>query len=306
MDKTQSPAERTGHKPDPGAVSSIRPLAGYIARRVAGVAWWISGGTLLAWLAVWVKRRAESGDEPAFIAWVNRDLWQIWRVNHEEISRAVSAMGYTLLLVLSAIVISGGLSLWLGWKTSRAPHGRHWDLMDSMFSILGGLPLFFLAFLAENSHYEIATFFHQPVDSPGWISFVAAVAILAWGEGNASLWVRTFRRQFGRLRRAPHILAAQARGLPLTRRLSRDTAGVFVESLGSRMVLLLGGAAIVESILELDNGIGYAIIRQFARSDTSYSALAAYSLVLVVSVAVLRGLDLIARDWTRRLSAVQA
>jgi ABC-type dipeptide/oligopeptide/nickel transport system permease component len=281
---------------------TLLPLARYAAGRFLRTLWWVLGGTGLAWLAVWLKCRAESQDKSDFYAWMDRDLLQVWRVNHDDITQAAAALGHTLILVVCAVLVAGVTSIWLGWKSSRSPHGRHWDILDSFLGAFGGLPLFFMCFIT----FEIARYFGRSSDSLGWISSGAGVMILAWGEGNGSLWVRTFRRQFGRLRRAPHIIAAQARGLPVRRRLSRDLAGVLVESLGSRMVLLLGGAAIVEYMLELHSGIGYAIIKQFVDANaTSYSALAAESLVLVVAAVVLRGFDVIASDWTRRAGAIQ-
>lgn len=284
----------------------IPPLVSYIGRRLFRTLLWIVGGTGLAWLAVWLKVQAETMEKPGFRLWVMRDVWGVWAVNSSDIAQAVTALGHTLLLVVCAILVSGAMSVWLGWKTSRAPHARHWDMVNSILSAFGGIPLFFLCFLVRNREFQVTAFLGRHGIPSTWFVPVLAVAILAWGEGNGSLWVRTFRRQFDRLRRAPHIIAAQARGLTITRRLWRDVAGVLVESLGSRMVLLLGGAAIVESILNLDQGIGYAIIRQFTDARTSYSALAAQSLVLVMVAAILRGFDQIARDWTRRLGAVQA
>jgi ABC-type dipeptide/oligopeptide/nickel transport system permease component len=277
----------------------------YIARRILWTIVWVVGGTGLAWLAIWLKVRAETQDKPVFHTWIVDNLWQIWKVNHEDIAQAVTALGHTLILVVCAILVSGAISIWLGWKTSRAPHARHLDIVDSILSAFGGIPLFFLCFLVKDREFEVTAFLGRHSIPSTWIVPVLAVAILAWGEGNGSLWVRTFRRQFGRLRRAPHIIAAQARGLPIARRLWRDIAGVLVESLGSRMVLLLGGAAIIESILNLDDGIGYAIIKQFTEWGTSYSALAAQSLVLVTVTAVLRGFDVVARDWIGRAGAVQ-
>jgi ABC-type dipeptide/oligopeptide/nickel transport system permease component len=162
-----------------------------------------------------------------------------------------------------------------------------------------------LCFLVQESRSGIGRTLNTSSAFDQWFIGVAAIAILAWGDGNGSLWVRTFRQQFERLRRAPHIIAAQARGLSIKRRLLRDITGVLVESGGSRGVVLLGGAAIIEKMLSLDDGIGYSIIREFTESyKPSCPNLAAQALALVLVAACLRRIDAVTRDWVRRSGSV--
>jgi ABC-type dipeptide/oligopeptide/nickel transport system permease component len=275
-------------------------LAAYAGKQLLHTFVWIIGGTGLAWVLVWLKARAEASATPWFLAWVRGSLLEVWSQDSMEISAAVAGMANTLFRVMLALVMAGAVSALIGWKTSRDPHSRRWDILDSVLGVLGGLPLFFLCFLVEGSGSGVG----RTSMNPGWFICAAAIAILAWGEGNGTLWVRTFRQQFGRLRRAPHIIAAQARGLTIRRRIWRDMAGVLVESGGSRAVVLLSGAAIVEYILGLNTGIGYLTINEFTASAPSYPALAAQTLVLVSVAAVLRRVDAVTRDWLRRTGAV--
>ncbi len=274
-------------------VQLMRYLLGHFGRVIALAV----GGTALAWLAVWWKVSTESAHEGSFWAWIATDLWGIWRVNREDFLISLNSLMYTLILVTCALILSGLVSVLLGWKSSRHPHTRRWDVMDYILNFIGGIPVFFLCFLVRDYQYELTKTWNI-----GWMIPVLAVIILAWGEGNASLWTRMFRRQFERTRRAPHILAAQGRGLPIGQRLWRDSAGMAIESIGSRAVILLGGASIIEYMLDFEKGIGGAIIRQFASSGAvaESATWAAQVLVLVSAVAILRGLDAITRDWSRR------
>jgi ABC-type dipeptide/oligopeptide/nickel transport system permease component len=256
-----------------------------------------AGGTLLGWLALWRKARTESSDIGPFFHWVNADVLQRWGINGSDLTTALSGLVHTLLLVAMAILLSGTLSVMVGWQTSRRPHARRWDILETVMNFFGGIPVFFLCFLLLDYRFEMT---HRW--GVGWLLYVFAVLILAWGEGNASLWTRVFRRQFQRLRKSPHIQAALGRGLPIGQRVRRDSTAVAVESLGSRTVILLGAAAIVEYMLDLDSGIGYAIVNQFSTtsSGVQYSTWAAQVFVLVWAVALLRGADTVVRDWSRR------
>ncbi len=271
----------------------IRYFLGHAGRVFALAA----GGTALAWLAVWWKASKESVHSGTFWSWIVTDLWGIWRVNREDFYLSLESLLHTLVLVTFALVLSGLISVWVGWKSSRHPHTRRWDAMDFVLNFIGGIPVFFLCFLVLDYRYELVNEYHV-----GWLVPILAVVILAWGEGNSSLWTRMFRRQFERTRRAQHIQAAQGRGLPIGQRLWRDSAGMAIESIGSRAVILLGGASIIEYMLDIEPGIGGAIIRQFATTGSGAGAAtwAAQVFVLVSAVAILRGIDAISRDWSRR------
>ena len=277
-------------------------LMRYSLRHIGRVIALAVGGTALGWLAVWWKLSRDSSGVGSFWSWIGTDLWSVWRVNRDAFYVSLDGLMHTLLLVTCALALSGLASVWVGWKSSRHPHTRRWDIMDYVLNFVGGVPVFFLCFLVRDYQFELNA------KGLNWLVAVLAVIILAWGEGNASLWTRMFRRQFERVRRAPHILAAQGRGLPIGQRLWRDSAGMAIESIGSRAVILLGGASIIEYMLDFDHGIGGAIIRQFSTSGAAAGppTWAAEVFVLVSAVALLRGIDAVTRDWSRRRVVGQA
>jgi ABC-type dipeptide/oligopeptide/nickel transport system permease component len=298
---TQTPAKKNPHTAEPPPPAPKRGLVvlRYFSSHLVRVVALGVGGTALAWLAIWYKATTESADAGGFFHWINADVLQRWSVNAGDLTNALSGLVHTMLLVAIAILISGALSVLVGWHTSRRPHARYWGILETVMNFFGGIPVFFLCFLLRDYRFEMVNDW-----GIGWLLPVAAVLILAWGEGNASLWTRVFRRQFQRLRKSPHIQAALGRGLPIGQRVRRDSTAIAVESLGSRAVILLGAAAIVEWMLDLDSGIGYAIVDQFQTmsSGVQYSTWAAQVFALVWAVALLRGVDSVVRDWSRRFA----
>ena len=83
------------------------------------------------------------------------DLWGVWRVNPDDLYRAVQSLMFTLLLVTGALLIAGLMSVWLAWKGSRNPHPRRWDVFDSLLNFMGGVPIFFLCFLVRDYRFEL-------------------------------------------------------------------------------------------------------------------------------------------------------
>jgi len=159
-----------------------------------------------------------------------------------------------------------------------------------LLAAISAIPVFFLSYLC----YEF--FFHLRGHIPSFSSFTffwqAAILVplfaVAFGDGLLSDLVRTFQAEITNVCKENYMRAALARGVPVERHLWRNTVIPLANALSSQIVVLLGGAVIVEIIFKLPGiGLWAYDIAAYARNDpVSFLSMLsiAVSIVTVVNI----------------------
>jgi peptide/nickel transport system permease protein len=228
------------------------------------------------------QMEAEFGlDQPLMIRYL-RWLWQVvhwnfgvslaYRVNVTNLigSRAAN----TVLLSLASMILSWALAIPIGILVAV----RQNSILDrtlSFFSFLGmSVPGFFLAFLAMDFALWSGWFPVGGSFSPDYASLDAwskaadrinhlILPSLVLGLAGVASLMRLMRSQILEIKNAEFVRTARAKGLPessvLYKHVLRNALNPFVTMAGYGLADLLGGAALVETVMNLQ-GLGLLLL----------------------------------------------
>jgi len=239
--------------------------------------------------AVIKQMEAEFGlDQPLLIRYL-RWLWEVmhlnlgvslaYRVNVSSLigSRAVN----TVILALASMILSWVLAIPIGVIVAVRQNSAI-DRLLSFGAFLGmSVPAFFLAFLAMDfalwsgrfpvggsfsPDYSTLDTMSKIADRFNHLMLPAAVLGLA---GMASL-MRLMRSQILEIRNADFVRTARAKGLPertvMYKHVLRNALNPFVTIAGYGLADLLGGAALVEAVMNLQ-GLGLLLLNAVRSLD---------------------------------------
>lgn len=184
-------------------------------------------------------------------------------------SLVADAAGRSLGLLAPAVVVAVGLGLALGLWTGGRP-----SRLRRLVQAVSVVPAFLAAYVAvtglnaatwaavERGWIDRPDWFALP-DTPSALRTALAVAVLAVASGGLGELHAAFDGEVRRLRAAPFLEAARARGAPVWPRLLHNLVPPIASVAASRTAYLLGSLVIVEKVL-LYNGAG-AMLWQAAR-----------------------------------------
>src|ERR1700677_1316603 len=222
--------------------------------------------------AVIRQMEAEFGlDQPLLIRYA-RWLWEVihlnlgvslaYRVNVSSLigSRAVN----TVILALASMILSWVLAIPIGVIVAVRQNSAI-DRLLSFFSFLGmSVPAFFLAFLAMDFALWSGVFPVGGTFSPDY------AALDAWSKVADRVnhlilpaLMRLMRSQILEIKNSEFVRTARAKGLPertvLYKHVLRNALNPFVTMAGYGLADLLGGAALVETVMNLQ-GLGLLLL----------------------------------------------
>lgn len=138
--------------------------------------------------------------------------------------------------------------------------------------------------LLERGVIDRPSWFALP-DTPSFLRTALAVAVLAVASGGLTEMHAACDAELRRLRAAPFVAAAAARGAPTWPVLLRNLAPALADIAASRVAWLLGSLVVVEKIL-LFNGAGAALWQACRLRD--FPVAVGYALVAAACVAAAR------------------
>jgi peptide/nickel transport system permease protein len=223
---------------------------------------------------------------------VVRYLAWLWRVVQGDLGLSVAhrvgvatligqRVGNTLILAVASLVVTWAAAIPLGVYVA-VRRGKVSDRVLSLLAFLGmSVPSFFLAFLVLRFALETGWFpvggtmsiDYEQLDAAGKIldrlhHLVLPTLVLAIG-GMAGL-MRLMRGAILDLRRSDFVRTARAKGLPervvLFRHVLRNALNPFVTLAGYELGTLLGGAALVENVMNLQ-GLGALMLEAVLALD---------------------------------------
>ncbi|MCK6525391.1 ABC transporter permease subunit [Myxococcota bacterium] len=172
-------------------------------------------------------------------------------------SLITAAAGRSSGLVAAALALGLGLALPLGFGGARA---RRLTLVFSaapvflaLYAVMTGLNEGAWA-LIEAGKMERPGWFALP-DADSGLRWALGACALAWGSSSLAELQAATADELTRLRRAPFVLAAQARGEPAWPVALRSLLPPLSEVAASQVAVTLGGLIVVERALQL-NGAG--------------------------------------------------
>ena len=216
-------------------------------------------------------------------------LWQVahlnfgvslqYRVNVTELiaSRAIN----TIILSLASMILTWALAIPIGIVVAVRQNSML-DRTLSFLSFLGmSVPAFFLAFLANDFALRTGWFPVGGSFSPDYatlgawskaadrINHLILPALVLGLAGMASL-MRLMRSQILEIKGAEFVRTARAKGLPertvIYKHVLRNALNPFVTMAGYSLADLLGGAALVESVMNLQ-GLGLLLLKAVQSLD---------------------------------------
>jgi peptide/nickel transport system permease protein len=221
-----------------------------------------------------------------------RYLRWLWRAVHfdfglslayrVEVMTLIGARAFnTILLALTSIVVTWALAIPIGVLVALYPR----SLLDRVLSFLAFfgmcVPSFFLAFLmmyvalqtgwfpvggSTSIHYDSLPFWGRVWDRVHHL--ILPVFVLGTG-GMASL-TRLMRANVLEIKQADYVRTARAKGLSewtvVTRHILRNALNPFVTLAGYELGNLLGGAALVEAVMNLQ-GLGTLMLEAVRSLD---------------------------------------
>jgi peptide/nickel transport system permease protein len=235
------------------------------------------------------QMEAEFGlDQPLMVRYA-RWLWQVvhlnfgvslaYRVNVTSLiaSRAVN----TVLLSLASMIFSWALAIPIGVIVAMRQNSAL-DRGLSFFSFLGmSVPAFFLAFLAMDFALWSGVFPVGGSFSPDYAALDAwskvadrvnhlILPTLVLGVSGVASLMRLMRSQILELKNSEFVRTARAKGLPertvVFKHVLRNALNPFVTMAGYGLADLLGGAALVESVMNLQ-GLGLLLLNAVRSLD---------------------------------------
>ncbi len=224
---------------------------------------------------------------------VVRYLKWLWRALHFDLGMSVAyrvnvtdliAMraGNTILLALSSMFVTWILAIPMGVLVALRP-GSWIDRILSFWAFFWmSLPSFFFAFLLMyvalqtgwfpiggtiSTDYDSLTLWGKIMDRARHL----ILPTLVLGTGGLASLMRLMRANILELKEADFVRTARAKGLPersvIGRHILRNALNPFVTLAGAELGELLGGAALVEAVMNLQ-GMGTLILGAVQQLDT--------------------------------------
>ncbi len=240
-----------------------RQAARFVVSRLAGFFGVVFGSSVVFGFLVWWAPGSPRGEGGHFFLWIlsfwrrllGSDLGPSFRgVGVEEL--VLKGAATSLPLVFGALFLSLSVALGLAFilQERRGLRGR---LVRTAIHTVSLLPVFLLGYIA-------LIVFAVPPD--GWLPILAAVVILASGDGMFSDVMLRVDDELQALRARDFVHSAALRGVPMFRNLVPHLALPLVEAAASRMAFLLGGIVVLEKVLGIP-GIGWIGYRAALEGD---------------------------------------
>jgi peptide/nickel transport system permease protein len=237
-------------------------------------------------------------------------LHYLWQLAHLNLGRSISYEGvpvahivaaaapWTIMLVLSGIVVSFVLGACAGVLAAIKRSTRPGDLLSISGAVLHGIPQFVLAILLA---YVFTTLwavlpFGAPYDvtiAPGWnFAFIASVVthailpVAAYALSSYGGWLLSMKSSVVSVLGDDFILAAELRGLrPLTvaRYIARNAMLPLVSVLAVSIGFMFGGAIFIEEIFDYP-GLGSTLLTSIGQRD--YPLMTGAFLIITTAVVV--------------------
>jgi len=202
------------------------------------------------------------------------------------------ALGPTLLLAGSAVLVAFALGLALGTRAAIRPRGLAGWTVHRALPALDALPPFWLGLIAIYVFaWKLDLLPASPMHAPGGGGTLAPLRhlllpCLVLGVPGAAPVARHHAAAFARELAAPHVRAAEALGLPrrqILARAMRTALHPAITLLGLALPTLVGGAVVVEVVFSWP-GLGRVHQEALASRDPPL-ALGGLALIAVVVVA---------------------
>ncbi len=233
------------------------------ARRIAGSAGVVLASSLVFGALVWWAPGSPRSDGETFFGWMAAfwrgvvffDLGRSFRgIPIEEL--VLRGAATSLPIVFAALLLSLSLSLVVGLLLAERlqPVSRWLRIAVHTGSLL---PVFLLGYLA------LIVFAVRP-DGPGLA--LAAVLVLALGDGMLSDVLLRVDGELATLRERDFVQSAKLRGVPLFWHLLPHLALPLAQAAASKMAFLLGGIVVLEKVLGIQ-GIGWIGYRAAQQGD---------------------------------------
>jgi peptide/nickel transport system permease protein len=234
----------------------------------------------------------------------------LWRALHFDLGISVAyrvrvmdliaaRAGNTVILALASMLVTWTLAIPIGIAVALRPN----SITDRVLSCLAffgmSLPSFFLAFLVmyaalRSGWFPVGGTFSVYYDSlPLWGKLVdrlrhLVLPMVVLGTGGMASLMRLMRANILEIKQADFVRTARAKGLPerivVAKHILRNALNPFVTLAGYELGSLLGGAALVEAVMNLQ-GLG-TLMLDAVRSLDIYLVMGS---VLMGSVLLLLG-----------------
>jgi peptide/nickel transport system permease protein len=234
----------------------------------------------------------------------------LWQLAHLNLGRSISYEGvpvahivasaapWTVILVLSGIVVSFAIGVGAGVLAAVKRTTRLGDLLTVSGSVLHGIPQFVLAILLA---YVFTTIwavlpFGAPYDvtiAPGWNApFVgslithAVLPVAAYALSSYGGWLLTMKSSVVSVLGDDFILGAELRGLrrlTVARYIARNAILPLFTILALSIGFMFGGSIFIEEIFDYP-GLGYTLLASVGTRD--YPLMTGTFLIITVAVVV--------------------
>jgi peptide/nickel transport system permease protein len=233
-----------------------------------------------------------------------------WHLLHFDLGRSISFSGepvahvvvsaapWTIILVLSGVVVSFLIGVIAGAVAAVRRTTRLGDVLSISGSLLHGIPQFVMALLLAYLFTTVVPIFpygapYNILDKPGWngayilsLVYSAVLPVLAYALSSYGGWMLTMRSSVVSVLGDDFVLAAELRGLrPFTqlRYIARNAMlplfTIFALSIG----FMFGGAIFIEEIFDYP-GLGQLLIN--AVNSRDYPLMSGAFLLITVAVIV--------------------
>ncbi|MBN1336941.1 MAG: ABC transporter permease [Deltaproteobacteria bacterium] len=217
-----------------------------------------------------------------------------WRPGAPVAGLVLPATARSLGLALPAVGLALVLGTLLAWATAGRPSRRR-----RMVQVLSIAPVFLLAFVTVNVLNEAAWILLERglIARPSWFALpdtesgvktVLAIVVLAVGSGSLAEVHAAVEDEIVRIRNAPFVDAARARGAPLAPHVLRSLVPPLVTLTANRTAFFVGGLVVIEKILLL-NGAGAMLWQACIARDAPLAMGLALVAAAVVCAARLLG-----------------
>jgi peptide/nickel transport system permease protein len=237
-------------------------------------------------------------------------LQYLWQLAHLNLGRSISYEGvpvahivasaapWTVILVLSGIVVSFAIGVSAGVLAAVKRSTRLGDLLTVSGSVLHGIPQFVLAILLA---YVFTTIwavlpFGAPYDvtiAPGWnVAFIgslithAILPVAAYALSGYGGWLLTMKSSVVSVLGDDFILGAELRGLrrlTVARYIARNAMLPLFTILALSAGFMFGGSIFIEEIFDYP-GLGYTLLASIGTRD--YPLMTGTFLIITVAVIV--------------------
>jgi peptide/nickel transport system permease protein len=235
-------------------------------------------------------------------------LQYLWQLAHLNLGRSISYEGvpvahivasaapWTVILVLSGIVVSFAIGVSAGVLAAVKRSTRLGDLLTVSGSVLHGIPQFVLAILLA---YVFTTIwavlpFGAPYDvtiAPGWnVAFIgslithAILPVAAYALSGYGGWLLTMKSSVVSVLGDDFILGAELRGLrrlTVARYIARNAMLPLFTILALSAGFMFGGSIFIEEIFDYP-GLGYTLLASIGTRD--YPLMTGTFLIITVAV----------------------